>query len=706
MTRTRLLDRCLPYLALAAEVILFYRHVLFLGHVIPWDLGGFHLPHAHLYADALGRGELPLWDPYTYCGRPFQANIQTAVFYPTVALAAGLGSLAGHRHLIYLLELNVIFHVLVAGIFAYGLGRAAGLSRPAALVAGTVYQLGGFFTAHAEHMGAVTAAAWLPCALYAILRLSRGFSWRHALLLTVSLALSILAGHTPLAAVVLTASVAFGSLLAVRRPALPLIVIAGCAAAVLLAAVQLGPSVELTRHSVGRYRADWLGTGGGLPLPALVSLVLPNHYGVFDPATYRQPFELTNMYLYSGALTLVCAAAALARRSSLVFILLLSGSALAMLGDATPVGRAAYTVLPAWIRIGLHPEFAAPAFLLSLAVLAGIGLERITGRTSLRWAAVLLTAADLILVSSGRPMNAMPLQDEPGVSRTMFAGHADTLAPVQELARSADPPWRFDTIEGTGPWAMAAPTIQVPSANGNDPLALARLIQVRLAFTRGERWGAYYDVEDLRSPVLAMLNVRYLISSRRLAKDRLAGSPFTLRREVPGFWIYENPAALPRFWLVPRVRAAASESEAASLVRAPGFAPEREAVVEGAPPPKLESGAAAGRVTVLRYGLKDAELEVESPARQFLASSEVHYPGWRAWVDGVEQPVYYTNAAFRGLVVPAGKHLVRWRFEPRLLWWSGLVSLAGWIGVALLWLRRGGAAAVPPGHPGGPQDGG
>jgi hypothetical protein len=130
MTRNWHLDRRLPYLILAAEVILFYRHVLFLGCVIPWDLGGFHLPHAHLYADALGRGELPLWDPYTYCGRPFQANVQTAVFYPTVALAAALGSLFGHQHLRYLLELNVIFHVLLAGIFAYLLGRAAGLGRP------------------------------------------------------------------------------------------------------------------------------------------------------------------------------------------------------------------------------------------------------------------------------------------------------------------------------------------------------------------------------------------------------------------------------------------------------------------------------------------------------------------------------------------------------------------------------------------------
>jgi hypothetical protein len=266
---------------------------------------------------------------------------------------------------------------------------------------------------------------------------------------------------------------------------------------------------------------------------------------------------------------------------------------------------------------------------------------------------------------------------------------------------------RFDTIEGAMPWAMSAPTIQVPSANGNDALALARLIQVRLAFTKGERWGAYYEVEDLRSPVVGMLNVGYLISRRRLAGDRLAASPFAFSQDVPGFSIYENAAVLPRFWLVPRLLPAGSEAEAASLVRASGFAPAREAVVEGAPQLDAPGGDAAGRVTVLRYGLKDAELEVESPARQFLVSSEAHYPGWRAWVDGVEQPIYYTNVAFRGLVVPAGKHVVRWRFEPRLLWWSGLLSVAGWLAVAVLWGRRFRLpAAVSPGHSRGPQNGG
>jgi hypothetical protein len=695
MTSRPSLIRLLPYVILLAEVVLFHRRVLFSDYVIPWDLRGFHLPHAHLYADALGRGELPLWDPYTYCGRPFQANIQTAVFYPTVAVAAAIGSLAGHHHLEFLLELNVIFHVFLAGIFAYRFGRTAGLSPPAALVAGTAYQLGGFFAAHAEHVGAVAIAALLPLALDSVLRLSRDVAWRRALPLAATLALAVLAGHTPLTAVVYAICLLFAFLVDRRSPRLLWAVLAAFAASVALAAVQLVPTLELTRHSIGKYRADWLGSGGGAPLQALVSLVWPNFYGVFDVATYRQPFELTSMYLYCGGLTLIMAAWAVLRRN-LAFSVLLVLSGLMMLGDSTPVGRVVYWALPVWLKVGLHPEFAAPAFGLALAVLAGLGLDRITGRAALRWAAVAVCACDLLLVSSGRQMHAMPRASEPGISRTHFDGQAATLERVRALSHDAFPPWRIDTIGNTLPWAMSAPTTQVPTANGNDPLAPARLIQVRLAFTKGERWGAYYEVQDTASPVLRMLNVRYLVS-----RSRLAGNGFAFREEVPGFSIYENAAALPRFWLAPRVRVARSEAEAAAMVRSPGFQPAVEAVVEGEPPSLPETGAGGGTVKVRRYNLKDLELEVDAPGWRWLASSETHYPGWRAWVDGVEQPLYYTNAAFRGMPVPPGKHRIVWRFEPRLLWWSGLVSLCAWLAGAALWLA---AKPVPPGHASRPAD--
>ena len=48
------------------------------------------------------------------------------------------------------------------------------------------------------------------------------------------------------------------------------------------------------------------------------------------------------------------------------------------------------------------------------------------------------------------------------------------------------------------------------------------------------------------------------------------------------------------------------------------------------------------------YGLQQVRLSVESERPAYLVTSETHYPGWRAYVDGRPQPIYYTNVAFRG----------------------------------------------------------
>jgi hypothetical protein len=203
-------------------------------------------------------------------------------------------------------------------------------------------------------------------------------------------------------------------------------------------------------------------------------------------------------------------------------------------------------------------------------------------------------------------------------------------------------------VHGAMQWAMSAPVLGIPTANGNDPLALARLIQARLAFTPGERWGAYYEPKNLASPTLDRMNVRYLIGRQRLSAEETKGSDWTWKADVPGFSIYENSRAFPRFWLA------------------------------GSP----------GQVRVLSYGLQSLELAVDTAQPALLETSEAHFPGWRAWIDGRETTVYCANVAFRGLRVPAGQHRIAMRFEPSLLVWCSVLSvlaLGAWL---YLWFRR------------------
>ena len=692
----------MPYLVLLAEVLLFYRLVLFGdGYAIPWDHRAFHLPLATFIADSLRRGELPLWDPYTYCGRPFFANIQAQVFYPPAILAIVLSNWLGPQTLLAALNWQLVLHVFLAGVFTYWLLERLGLSRWAALAGASIYQLGGFFASQAQHLVVVNSGAWLPLAWLAVIELRRRITWRWIGALAFALAMSILAGFPAVAVVVLGSSLLLAAGLGHWKT-----VAAVCAAsawAFLLAAVQLLPTLQLHQVSIARFRTQWLAAGGGLPLATLASLVYPNYYGIFDLKTYKGPWDPTYLYIYCSLAGLLLAlAAALVRRTrvSILFTALTLLSAFWMLGDSTRLGRLAYRILPAAVRNGLHPEFTMPAFILGVAVLAGFGVHRFFQRPLPGYAITTVIVLDLMLTGSGRSLNTIAIKQDPAVTREAFGGSRELLQKARMLTSLNVPPGRIDTVKGVMNWAMGAPLTRVPSANGNDPLALERIIQVRLAFCHGERWGRYYEVGSLDSPVLDLLNIRWIFSNGSIAHPR-----FRKFADLPGTQVYENTTVLPRFFLVSGRRRVAGMEQAAAALRDPSFDPRRMAIVEDGDS-VASTGVAVGTVKPLVYQPSRLAVEIETPQPAFLVTSEPYYPGWRASLDNQPRPLVMTNAAFRGLPVPAGRHIVSMEFAPSILWQGAALSALGWVLLAAalaassparsLWRRRRPARSAPP----------
>lgn len=672
-----------PYAVLAGEAMVFFRQALFSHHyTLPWDFSYYHYPLLAIMSRAFAAGEFPLWDVSTYCGRPFHAVIQAQAYYPPAILTALGGAAAGERWLRPLLEIHAVAHVALAGAFAYMLLRALRLGVAPALIGATVFQLGAFFASQAQHLGAVDGAAWMPLAWYAVVRLAEGFTWRRLAVLAAALALSFLAGFTPVTLVVwISTGMVAAALAAARLAPLRVAVFAalGMAWAALLGAAQLLSTAELVRHSVASGR--WQSGGGGLTLGALATLVWPNWWGVLDfaPATWKLPLNPTFLYLYCGIPALVFAAAALARRierRTAVFALLTAVFALWMLGNSTPVGRAVYPLWPAAARNAMYVEFAMAPFVLALAVLAAIGAGALLEgrRRAVQVAAVLLVAADLTLAGAGRPMNTADVRGDPGVTWRQIDGIEEAPPLLRELTGRGNPPSRIDNLGGSPTWTSCSPAYGVAGAGGDDPLALTRLLKVRTIFGSGAPWGRYFEVADATSPILDLLNVEYLVS--RL-EEPVPG--VELEARIPWMTIWRNPGVLPRFFLVGRAHRAADLEAALARMRAPDFDPRVEAVVEG---PFEGVVGGAGTVRVVEYRAREVALEVEASAPALLVSSEAWYPGWRAWIGGEERRLVIANAAFRGLAVPAGRHVVKMRFDPPLLWPSVLLSLAALAGLA------------------------
>ena len=664
-----------PYfLALFLEVAVFYRHVLFeRGYLFPWDFRAVHLPLATFVAASFRRGEMPLWDPYTYCGNPIFANIQTALFYPPVLAATLASNWLGAGLLPHLLAFAVALQVFFAGLCTFALVRKLGAQPAAAFVSATVYQLGCFFAAQAEHMGAMHGASWIPLVWWCVVELRAGLRWRWLAMLAVALSLTVLAGLPQVAVAAFGSALVLALMLAafgMARVKLALQVLAAWLWALLLAAVQLIPTAELTRNSVAKFRVEWLKTGGGIKLGALYSLVVPDYWHVFDLSKFHGPGDPTFLYLYCSLLGLALAVAAVVwkpDRTVRAFALLLLAATVWMLGDSTPIGRTILQALPTGIRIGIHPEFTLPVFALGLAVLAGLGANRFL-RPRWQMAAGVLIALDLLVAGSGRPFNTASVAAEPGIAHDAIDGSPQLAARLRELTASARPPYHFDMADAPYEWSSSAPILEIPTANGCDPMALERVIQLRLSFAPGERWGACYQVVNASSPVIGLQNARYLVS-----RSPVAPGLFQPVETIAGYTIYENTKTLPRFFFAGQVQPASGLTEAAGALHAADFDPAQTAIVEG----ELPAGPLApGAVEVVSYTPSAIDLRTHSAGNSFLVAADTWYPGWAAMVDGRATRLYAADVAFRGVWLPPGDHHVTMRFVPRILYWAAGISAA------------------------------
>ncbi len=130
--------------------------------------------------------------------------------------------------------------------------------------------------------------------------------------------------------------------------------------------------------------------------------------------------------------------------------------------------------------------------------------------------------------------------------------------------------------------------------------------------------------------------------------------------------IYRNLRALPRAWLVHRTREVAPGdlAAAAAALGNPDFDPRLEAVVEGRPSGRLGVPGSGDAARITSYADERVELDVVTAEPALLVVSDMVYPGWRATIDGVEQPIVPTNLVMRGVVVPAGDHRVVFAYRP------------------------------------------
>ncbi|MES1227644.1 MAG: hypothetical protein ABUL72_03180, partial [Armatimonadota bacterium] len=196
-------------------------------------------------------GQMPLWNPYQFCGTPLLANSQSAPFYPLHILIGVLGISTGLGIL-----LLAWIHLAMAGLGARALALRFGASEAGAALSGFFFGTSLFMSAWIALPSVATTVCWVPWAMAFAVGLTQKPSLGGFLGLAGSVALSFLGGHLQFAAygAIGTAFVAVSALLVseaawkVRGGAL----IAGLLAVGLglaVASVQVMPALEYSKLS-------------------------------------------------------------------------------------------------------------------------------------------------------------------------------------------------------------------------------------------------------------------------------------------------------------------------------------------------------------------------------------------------------------------------------------------------------------------------
>lgn len=81
-------------------------------------------------------------------------------------------------------------------------------------------------------------------------------------------------------------------------------------------------------------------------------------------------------------------------------------------------------------------------------------------------------------------------------------------------------------------------------------------------------------------------------------------------------------------------------------------------------------------IRLTEYSLNSLTYETSSKFDEFSVFSEIYYKdGWKSYIDGKLQPYTNVNYILRGLEIPKGEHIIKFKFEPSVIKTGNTISL-------------------------------
>jgi hypothetical protein len=174
-----------------------------------------------------------------------------------------------------------------------------------------------------------------------------------------------------------------------------------------------------------------------------------------------------------------------------------------------------------------------------------------------------------------------------------------------------------------------------------------------------------YQISKQNMEVLNMLNTKYFI--------------FPNEQNEVGMQV--NLEANGNVWFVNQLKLVSTADEEMNALDS--LKTRKEAVINSVKYPliselNLETDSLA-TIKLTTYDVTTLAYESSTTKEQFAVFSEIYYKeGWNAYVDGTLTPHYNVNYVLRGMLVPAGKHTIEFKFEPTVIKRGNTITLTSY----------------------------
>ncbi|MDN3657153.1 YfhO family protein [Ferruginibacter paludis] len=229
------------------------------------------------------------------------------------------------------------------------------------------------------------------------------------------------------------------------------------------------------------------------------------------------------------------------------------------------------------------------------------------------------------------------------------------------ILKDKDPNFRVFNVSGSDPFQEAKTSYYHNSIGGYHPAKL----------------GIYDDLITYQLSgqpnlsVLNMLNTKYIIQPNQKGDNTTA---------------QVNMQALGNCWFVKGVRFVNGPVE--EMKALDNFDPKDTAIIDNSFKNIITGFAPADSAASIKQTAFEnmaIKYESNSNAANVAVFSEIYYKDWNAYIDGKLTPIAKANYVLRALLIPAGKHTIEFKFEPKVYKTSYTISLlATWLLVILL----------------------